>query len=216
MGEDIGRSSTQSSIAGLQARSGDFASALKTADIITRPDYKTQTLLAIGNAQLEAKDLAGARLTLARAWQLAEKQSSDYDLRRIAEAQVEAGDLAGAQRAVTLIKSDLAKGSEKSELQFAIAKAQTKNGDIAGALKTAEFIQHVGLKSLAQRAVVEKQAETGDVAAALKTAALIYDAKYKASAQKAVADAQIKAGISQAPRAPPTRSGMPATRMSCG
>jgi len=56
----------------LQARAGDFASALKTADIITRPDYKIDALLAIGDAQLDARDLAGARRTLALVGQLAE------------------------------------------------------------------------------------------------------------------------------------------------
>jgi hypothetical protein len=219
MRETVGGSENLPDIAKLWAEAGDIPVALKTADLVAEPDYRSSAQAAIAAVQARNGDSAGANQTFARARETASliqsAGSKSYGQKTIAEAQIGAGDIAGAKLtlASALKTADLIEDAEsKSNAQREIAVVQMKAGDAVGAQKTltsaqrtADLIQGAYEKGWDKRIIAEAQIEAGDIAgaktnllSALKTVDLIKnDDKYaflKRTAQLGIAEAQIKAG----------------------
>jgi hypothetical protein len=174
-----------------QAKAGDIAGALKTADLLQdeglNQDWKSSTLQAIAVGQANTNDISGALKTADLLQDLdTNRLWKSYAIQTIAEAQAKSGDIAGAQKTADLIQNTGYKGNA----QNAIAQAQLKAGDFTGALKTADLQQDTDSthlwKSYTQETIAEAQAKAGDIADAQKTADLIQDASLKSSALQAI------------------------------
>ena len=91
-----------SSITGVQVEASDIDGALIAAEEIENPYDKASALRRIAEVQTKALDTEGAKVTLQRALEVAEKiEKNPYGkaltLKRIAEAQVKALDTEGAK-----------------------------------------------------------------------------------------------------------------------
>ena len=141
-------------VAALWQASGDFPSALKTANSFPSNFYKSQVQTDIGFAQIKAGDLKGAQRTFTAAMRTAghlpSGSVSSNRIMHIAVGHARTGDIVGAlQSADSLQDDDL-----KSQAQFNIALEQVRAGDAEGSLKTfmiadqtAERIQKPDVKS---------------------------------------------------------------------
>jgi tetratricopeptide (TPR) repeat protein len=188
----------------LWANFGDFAAALKTADLIQDAENKSSAQQVIAEAQAKAGDIAGALKTtdlLLYADQKGLAQAA------IAKAQAKAGDFAGARTtsASALKNADLILDPYfKAWTQAAIAEGQVKAGDTVGAritsisaLKNAGLVVDEDFKSVAQARIAEVQASAGDIEGAQNTAELIPDAGDKNRARVAIAEVQTGARVTK-------------------
>ncbi len=176
----------QEAIAIAQAKAGDIAGAQKTVDSISDA-LKHVAQSDIVKAQVTAGDIAGAKKTadnIQNAFTKSVMQSS------IATAQAEAGDIAGARKTAASIDA----GPLKDWAEAEIAGAQAKAGDMAGARKTVDNIQDDVFKNSAQVSIIGGQAKAGNIARAKKSADSIQDPYYKIRAQSSIAEAQAEAG----------------------
>jgi tetratricopeptide (TPR) repeat protein len=190
--DDVLKAATSWNIAKLWAAVGDFAAALKVANLIRENQgtsgMKSASLSEVAEFQANAGDIAGALSTSAAALKIADKIHDDrmpylksLAQRSIAEAQVKAGDIAGAQNTLAAAlknANQIREADRRSATQTAIAvvtaEAQVKAGDITGAqstlaaaLKTANQIRVVDDERwTAQTAVAEAQVKAGDIAGA--------------------------------------------------
>ena len=184
-------------VAKLWASVGDFAAALKVANLIQenqhKSGYKSGTLSDIAEFQVKAGDIAGALKTSAAALKIA-NNISDADLMlylkslaqpNIARALMKSGDIASAQNTLAAAlkgTNQIRAAEERSETQTDLAvvaiEVRVKAGDIAGArntvataLETADQIQDAAEKSDAQLNIAEAQVVAGDIAGAQNTLA---------------------------------------------
>ncbi len=193
------------------AAAGDFAAALKTANLIQNPITKSKAQSAIAAAEAREGDEAEAQ----RTWGLAVNSVGNYAswlyyyypdspapaeeafaLRRIADDRAQAGDITGALKMAGQMDEGM-----KSAVQSDTAAYQAQAGDIAGAQRTAALISDTLSKNKAQVAIVEAQAamvvaraKADDIAAALKTAELIPDVNIKINSESRIVEIQAQAG----------------------
>ena len=177
----------ETKIVKVQLAAGDIGGAQKTANLIKNsPLFLNEAQLAIAEAQINANDIAGAKITLTSALKTADLFELPWSafgksmaLTAIAEAQIKVADISGAQKtlAAALKTADLI---ETVSLRgyFYIATAQLKTGDIESAQRITELIRDGYEKSDAQKAIAKAQVKDGDMAGAQKTLA---------SAQKTIA-----------------------------
>ena len=116
-----------SSIAGAHVEPiGDINEALKAAEEIENPKYKASTLSLIAQAQVEALDLDGAKVTFQMALTAAEEiENPNYKslvLRSIAEAQLEALDLDGIKVTLQMMALEVAEKLEDSLFKASILR----------------------------------------------------------------------------------------------
>ena len=184
-------------VAGLWAKAGDIAAALRTAELIG--DRRGQAQQHIAAVQAKAGDIAGAQKTAGLIQQppyLVDAQLA------VADAQIRTDDIAAAQAtlASALRTADLIKVPyEKMRNQIKIAEVQIAAADSAGARKTLAAALRTG--NLTEKgswapyfSIATAQVKAGDIAGALKAADLIQDGYQKSDAQQAIAKAQIATG----------------------
>ena len=150
-------------IAKLQAKNGDYAGALKTAQQVVDARQKESTIDQIAEEQAKAGDITGAQKTaqLLGDW----KSEADY---AITQAQVKAGDFSGALKTA----AGNSNGVMKGESYNAVASGQADAGDFTGARATAKLVADMGdLNSsvYADCDIARDQAEAGKAADAQAT-----------------------------------------------
>jgi tetratricopeptide (TPR) repeat protein len=120
------KAQTQGEIVVAQAKAGNAAGALKTADVIQYPDdyIKNDALVRVVEIQAEDAHFAGALRT---AGSIRSEYSKAAAQGIVAQRQVQRGDLAGAQATVDLIQ-DL---TRHKEAQQVVDAARFKAGDRA-------------------------------------------------------------------------------------
>ena len=158
-------------VAALWQASGDFPSALKTANSLPGDFYKSQVQTDIGFAQIKAGDLKGAQRTFTAAMRTAGRLSSgtfsSNRIMNIAVGHARTGDIAGALQSADSLQDD----ALKSQAQFNIALEQVRAGDVGEsritfmlADQTAERIQKPDVKSKIKLFFAEekKRIDTGN------------------------------------------------------
>ena len=97
--DDHFRSQQLAKLARAEAKSGDIAGAMETAERI-EARHRSEALAVIAAAQTDGGDVTGAAATLHQAEQFAERIECDYDLcdalQEIAVTKAKVGDTAGA------------------------------------------------------------------------------------------------------------------------
>jgi len=117
--------------------SRDFASRVKTADIITRPT-QYDALLAIGDAQLPPGFAGRADMALVGHSPNSERPLSDSELNHISEAQGKPAILPARSEPSPYQKRYLDNKSRKSSPQLAISKRRSRAAMSPAPLKTAK------------------------------------------------------------------------------
>ncbi len=177
-----------------------FTAAVRETEKIDLP-LRVDVLCDIASAQAEAGDKAGARATVSKALQTAQKIDDAHlhtaALSNIAAMQAEAEDIAGALQTAGKIDD----AYNRPRALSTIAAAQAEAGDIAGALQTAGKIDDAYNRPWALSTIAAAQAETGDkagaratLAEALQTARKIGKAYNRAWALSTIAAAQAETG----------------------
>ncbi len=174
----------QADITWVQAKMGDFAGALKTADAAA--GYKDNAMNYVATAQREAGELAGALQTTGY---IQDASTRGWAQKYIAEEQAKAGDFGGSLKTAELIGN----ASAKSRALSAVAKLQMAAGNTAAAVETAGRIQDIVHKGETQRLIAAAQMNAGNSAGAIQTANGIQDAAQKDWAQLDIVEAQIAA-----------------------
>lgn len=165
-----------------RAFTGDIVSAQKAARLVTVSLAKTDAATSIADAQISARDMAGARRTLEAAVKSAgridhEPQYGIYEpltakeenYKYIVRQQAAAGYLSDAFRTASLITYP----ARKVQAQIYIGEAQAKAGDAVGARKTFASARNTAdlmpqardeasWKARAQIAIAEAQVGSGD------------------------------------------------------
>jgi len=177
----------------LYVKSGDFAAALKSANLLQDSYWRCNELETIAGFQIKAGDFAGAKKTVAAALQVAgqiqDQGQKNLQLSGLAEVQTNAGDLAGALGTADQNQDPTYRVSNLS----LIAKAQAQAGDIVGANQTLGTV----LTAVEEiRSEADRSLALGNCVAALN---LIAAAQLKtdevAAAQATLATAKGKAGL---------------------
>ena len=167
-------------IATAQARAGDIAGGLQTANGIHNVFTRAGALRLIAGVQVEAGDLQAARQTFASAVDAA--GSHAHTLSGIATAQANAGDLAGGLRTAR----DIHDFKKRVSALYDIAEGQAEAGDLRAARRIADAATALQKAhdvkfgvSLSRDSYFEAmatiQAKAGDMAGALSTARNLSD-----------------------------------------
>jgi hypothetical protein len=165
------KAQTQDLIATAQAQTGDFASALQTADAMTIDvSADSQTIETETGWRMDAyAAIAGARAA--------------------------AGDIPSAVSAANAIDDSSAKNMAFEHIVEALAARGDINGAIGYCSQTSQIY-----RTRSYAAIARAQAAQGNIAAAAKTAGNLEDSSEQALTYIAVAEAQVKAGDSSAAR----------------
>jgi len=195
-------------IAGAWAKCGDLTAAKKAAEETLyehnltgfadegawiEKSEKVFAYVLIAEAQVEARDISGARHTLGLAKTLAagvkeSQRANDYCL--IAVALAKAEDVAGGKTIVEQTTDE----SQKAFAYRDIAAEQARAGDVDGARATAGQIANESQRMCAYQHIAEAQARAGDFGGANRTTEQIDDESDKRLAYREIAASLARAG----------------------
>ncbi|MBP6005206.1 MAG: hypothetical protein KA746_17390 [Pyrinomonadaceae bacterium] len=158
----------QSTIVGVQAKTGDTAGALKSSELIQNESWRDRARQAIAEAQAKAGDIAAALETVDLILSPLLKIDAQSE---IAVSQAKNNDLSGSQKTIdsALKTVDLVDPAWKYLALEPIAIAMARSGIFVRALKTADLIEKRYVKCEAQRDIAKAQLLSGDIAGAKKT-----------------------------------------------
>jgi len=161
--DHVGRDRALVDIATIQAKSGRWDDAIKSAGDIRSDALRMVALTRVAKARGLAKDPSAAQELFAQALELTKSLTLDSrpDLTgpyHVALAQAETGDYRSARE--TLLRS---RPDDMSEAAFLIALVKARSGDALGAMQTMEGLSSSSTseRSLISREVARKQAESG-------------------------------------------------------
>jgi hypothetical protein len=191
-----------------QWRGVALARALATADTITDPYRRAETLASIARVQTLIGEAAIDRTihqALAAVEQVREPAFRDWVLNDVVLAQIAAEDIIGARETANRIEAKRQQGAALVQ----IATVQLRAGNVAGAQQTAGTIREPEAKSEILRQIVAISAARGELAAARDLLRDIDDPFYQALAAGDIAVAEVRAGrvdraeamVGRAPRA---------------
>jgi RNA polymerase sigma factor (sigma-70 family) len=180
-------------IAGSQARAGDFEGAGQTAAAIKDGNHRDFALASIGHARTRAGDVKGAL----RAAQGVSPTQQATLLGAVAAAQAEAGKAKEAGQTLALIDGDY----PRALALLGVARAHLKAKDRVAAGKSlqeavglVEGLDLEGPYRVARAYLAEAQAELGDVKKARQTADATPDERFKEMALGKIVAVQARAG----------------------
>ena len=202
----------------VQGTQGDIPGAEATANMISEPRNKTNTLTRIGTDLTDAKDVRRARLTLLAAFQasgLIEQPSTRADRQNmVARAQIAAGDIPAAHE--TLVSAF--KNAEISLDAYYKVMTQNASGDaylqmhdaasakaaFLSAYNNSKLVDEPDKRSWLQSELAKSQAKAGDLANAAQTlsaaqaSANLVEGERKAFTLEILASARVHVAQAQA------------------
>jgi RNA polymerase sigma factor (sigma-70 family) len=159
-----------------EARAGDVAAAVRTADSLKhQPLSRAGVLSEVALAQAKAGDRKAASASLAESLRLSVATLADAGQRDAARAeaavrQARIGDVAGALRAAVALGVD-----DRTRALGQIAVEQARQGDVPGAVKTLGEIRDADARTGALLDLARAQADGKDRAGAVKSLAAATD-----------------------------------------
>jgi hypothetical protein len=177
----------------LQWRNVALERALTSANAISQPYRRAQTLASIARTQTLIAETAADKTiqqALAAARDVPEAAFRDWALYEIVLAQIAADDVLGARETANRIETK----RQRSAALAALADLQLRTGNLQAAQATAEGIREPGTKGEVLRQIVAIQSSRGELSAARKTLSDIDDTFYSALAVGDIAIAELRAG----------------------
>ncbi len=156
---DGARDGALRTVAAAQARSGDIAGALASAEAIDSGQLRNSSVIHTAATQARTGDAAGALSTIGA---IEEGPDLAFALFEVSAALAQAGD----DEAAMQVAKELTEPIERASAISLIAQAQTGAGDFAAARATAAAIDVADARAQALVFIAQSEANAGDYAAA--------------------------------------------------
>jgi tetratricopeptide (TPR) repeat protein len=183
--EERARSLAQGAIAQIQAASGAWDSALRTAGAVADPVLKARAFCQIGNAQTKGGKREAALETFQKAL-TANSQHNRIENYSIAIGRARAGDI---KAALAIVDAMAARDQSPNSILLAdLAAIEAEAGDFPAAHAITGMIADPSMGGVAWQKIARAQAEAGHEAEALPWAEAIKDPLHRSRALLGVAE----------------------------